>query len=49
MVRLLTQAGANPNKADKDGKTPLMLASSMGNMRLVAALRPQAITMSDLD
>jgi len=32
MVRLLAQAGANPNKADDDGETPLMLASCLGDM-----------------
>jgi len=49
MVRLLTQAGANPNKPDRDGQTPLMIASCSGNMRKVALLRPQAITVSDLE
>ena len=48
MVRLLTQAGANPNKADNNGQTPLMKASCYGNMQIVALLRPRATTMSDL-
>jgi len=48
MVRLLIQAGANPNKADNNGQTPLMMASRYRDMRKVALLRPQAITMSDL-
>ena len=48
MVGLLIQAGANPNKADNNGQTPLMVASRSRDMRKVALLRPQAITMSDL-
>jgi len=48
MVGLLIQGGANPNKADNDGQTPLMMASRCRNMRKVALLQPQAIAMSAL-
>ena len=49
MVRLLTNGGADPNKPSKDGQTPLMTASRNEDMQMVALLRPQAITLSDLD
>ena len=49
MVRLLINGGADPNKATHSGQTPLMKASLRGDMQIVALLRPQAITMSDLD
>jgi len=48
MVRLLTLGGANPYKADNYGRTPLTMASLSGDMRRVALLQPQAVTMSDL-
>ena len=48
MVRLLTQAGADPHKEVKDGSTPFIMASRSKNMRKLALLRPRAITMSDL-
>jgi len=48
MVRLLTQAGADPHKEVGNGSTPFMMASGSGDMRKLALLRPQAITMSDL-
>ena len=49
MVRLLTQAGADPNKEAKDGSTPIMMASRYSwDMRKLALLQPREITMSDL-
>ena len=49
MVRLLLLGGANPYKADKDGQTPLMLASrDPWNRQMVPLLQPQPITISDL-
>ena len=49
MVRLLAQAGADPNKEAKDGSTPLMMASRRSwDMEKLALLQPRAITMSDL-
>ena len=49
MVRLLLKGGANPNKADSGGETPLMKASHRRNMKVLALLWPHAITMSDLE
>ena len=50
MVRLLVQGGANPNKADNNGETPLMFASRYsGTKQMVALLQPQPTTISDLD
>ena len=49
MVRLLTNGGADPNKANHNGQTPLMRASRRRNMQILALLQPQEIAMSDLD
>ena len=50
MIRLLIQGGANLYKADNHGETPFMLASRYSwNEQIVALLRPQPITISDLD
>ena len=48
MVRILTQAGADPNKEANDGSTPFMIASRTNDRRKLALLQPRAITMSDL-
>ncbi len=37
-IRFLTQNGANPNIANKKGVTPIMIASSLGNVAGVEAL-----------
>jgi len=49
MVRLLIEGGANPYKADNDGKTPLTIASHSGDMKKLALLQPRTITMSYLE
>ncbi len=37
-VRFLTQNGANPNIADKNGVTPLQIGSTLGSIEVVTAL-----------
>jgi uncharacterized protein len=37
-VRFLTQKGANPNVANKDGLTPIMISSSLGDIDSMVAL-----------
>lgn len=37
-VRFLTQNGANPNIGDKNGATPLQIASTLGSIEVVTAL-----------
>jgi len=49
MVKLLIQGGANPYQPDNNGLTPLMIASRSGNEGKLAALQPQAVTLSDLN
>jgi ankyrin repeat protein len=39
MLKLLIQGGANVNQADKEGETPLMIASSGGDAEMVAFLK----------
>jgi len=48
MVRVLIHGGADPTKPDKDGETPLMIASRHRDNRKAALLQPPPITTSDL-